>query len=143
GLNFPKDASLSRHCYSLNPLVRVQSTFHHDQGQPTARQSRMRRMVDVRSTARVLSQSQMSQRDYLSELKRRVLVFDGSMGANLQDLELTAEDFGGARYEGCMDVLCRTRPDAPARLHRGFLDADCDVIETNTFQASRLRLQEW
>src|SRR5438105_4491801 len=82
-------------------------------------------------------------RDYLAELKHRVLVFDGSMGANLQDLELTADDFGGPRFEGCIDVLCLTRPDAPARLHRGFLEAGCDVIETNTFQASRLRLEEW
>src|SRR5438270_4153898 len=65
------------------------------------------------------------------------------MGANLQGLELSADDFGGARYEGCMDALCLTRPDAPARLHRGFLEAGCDVVETNTFQASRLRLDEW
>src|SRR6266480_1101862 len=85
----------------------------------------------------------MPHRDFLTELEQRVLVFDGSMGANLQDLELTADDFGGARYEGCMDALCRTRPDAPARLHRGFLTAGCDVVETNTFQASRLRLEEW
>src|ERR1700704_4591518 len=82
-------------------------------------------------------------RDYLTELKHRVLVFDGSMGANLQELELTADDFGGQRFEGCMDALCLTRPDAPARLHEGFLKAGCDVIETNTFQASRLRLEEW
>ena len=85
----------------------------------------------------------MAARDFLSELERRVLVFDGSMGANLQSLELTAEDFGGTRFEGCMDALCLTRPDAPARLHRGFLQAGCDVVETNTFQASRLRLSEW
>src|SRR5438105_5430871 len=85
----------------------------------------------------------MPHRDFLTELEQRVLVFDGSMGANLQDLELTADDSGGARYEGCMDALCRTRPDAPARLHRGFLTAGCDVVETNTFQASRLRLEEW
>jgi len=82
-------------------------------------------------------------RDFLEELKRRVLVFDGSMGANLQTLELTAADFGGPRYEGCMDALCLTKPDAPAQLHRGFLEAGCDVVETNTFQASRLRLSEW
>src|SRR2546427_13252183 len=75
-------------------------------------------------------------RDFLKELRRRVLVFDGSMGATLQTLELTAEDFGGVRYEGCIDALCLTRPDAPARLHRGFLEAGCDVVETNTFQAS-------
>src|ERR1700712_4070995 len=85
----------------------------------------------------------MSVRDSLAEIEERVLVFDGSMGANLQGLELTADDFGGARYEGCMDALCLTRPDAPAQLHRGFLAAGCDVVETNTFQASRLRLSEW
>ena len=82
-------------------------------------------------------------RDYLAALRDRVLIFDGSMGANLQGLELTADDFGGPRFEGCMDVLCVTRPDAPARLHRGFLEVGCDVVETNTFQASRLRLSEW
>src|SRR5216683_3194375 len=82
-------------------------------------------------------------RNFLAELARRVLVFDGSMGANLQELELTADDFGGPRFEGCIDALCITRPDAPARLHRGFLTAGCDVVETNTFQASRLRLEEW
>src|SRR5438876_7956235 len=85
----------------------------------------------------------MVARNFLAELERRVLIFDGSMGANLQSLELTAEDFGGIRFEGCMDALCLTRPDAPARLHEGFLKAGCDVIETNTFQASRLRLEEW
>src|SRR5205823_7053109 len=82
-------------------------------------------------------------RTYLAELERRVLIFDGSMGASLQTLELSADDFGGLRYEGCIDALCVTRPDAPARLHRGFLEAGCDVVETNTFQASRLRLEEW
>src|SRR3954463_3021771 len=82
-------------------------------------------------------------RDFLLELRRRVLVFDGSMGANLQTLNLTAKDFGGARFEGCMDALCLSLPEAPARLHRGFLQAGCDVVETNTFQASRLRLTEW
>src|SRR5919202_1279346 len=85
----------------------------------------------------------MSSRDYLAELQRRVLVFDGSMGANLQNFELTAADFGGPRFEGCMDVLCLTCPEAPARLHRAFLEVGCDVVETNTFQASRLRLGEW
>ncbi|HYY88213.1 MAG TPA: homocysteine S-methyltransferase family protein, partial [Chloroflexota bacterium] len=82
-------------------------------------------------------------RDYLAALRERVLIFDGSMGANLQALELTAEDFGGPAYEGCMDALCVTCPEAPSALHRGFLEVGCDVVETNTFQASRLRLGEW
>src|ERR1051326_7667940 len=80
---------------------------------------------------------------YVEALRERVLVFDGSMGANLQELAPTADDFGGPAYEGCMDALCVTRPELPARLHRGFLEVGCDVIETNTFQASRLRLTEW
>ena len=86
---------------------------------------------------------QSPSRSYLEALRQRVLVFDGSMGANLQELSPTAEDFGGPKYEGCMDVLCITNPELPRRLHRGFLDVGCDVIETNTFQASRLRLGEW
>ena len=53
-------------------------------------------------------------RDYLKRLSEQVLIFDGSMGANLQDLELTADDFGGDSYHGCMDALCLTRPDVPA-----------------------------
>jgi 5-methyltetrahydrofolate--homocysteine methyltransferase len=80
---------------------------------------------------------------YLGALAQRVLVFDGSMGANLQALNLVADDFGGAHLDGCMDALCLSRPDLPAALHRGFLEVGCDVVETNTFQASRLRLKEW
>ncbi len=80
---------------------------------------------------------------YLDALAERVLVFDGAMGTNLQDSCLTAEDFGGTRYEGCMDALCVTRPAAPRVIHEAFLRAGCDVVETNTFQASRIRLAEW
>src|SRR5438552_17702058 len=84
----------------------------------------------------------MSSRDFLAELERRVLVFDGSMGASLQTLDLDAEAYGGARYAACIDALCITCPDAPERLHQRFLKSGCDLIETKTFQASRLRLEE-
>src|SRR3981081_624661 len=50
---------------------------------------------------------------------------------------------GGPRSQAGWPARCARRPDAPARLHQGFLKAGCDVIETNTFQASRLRLEEW
>ena len=86
---------------------------------------------------------QAGQRSYLDVLRQRVLVFDGSMGANLQELNPTADDFGGPQYEGCMDALCVAGPELPRRLHEGFLQVGCDVVETNTFQASRLRLSEW
>ncbi|HEY1297380.1 MAG TPA: homocysteine S-methyltransferase family protein, partial [Chloroflexota bacterium] len=82
-------------------------------------------------------------RDYLAALRERVLVFDGAMGTNLQSLPLGPEHFGGTRYEGCMDALSIFYPEAPKQLHAGFLRAGCDVVETNTFQASRLRLAEW
>jgi 5-methyltetrahydrofolate--homocysteine methyltransferase len=78
---------------------------------------------------------------FLVALSQRVLVFDGSMGATLQAMNLTAADFGGK--EGCNDHLSLTRPDAVRALHRAFLEAGADALETNTFQASRLKLDEY
>src|SRR2546423_1192450 len=65
------------------------------------------------------------------------------MGTSLQFQELTAEDFGGRRYEGCNDYLVLAKPSAVEIVHRGFLEVGCDVIETCTFQASGRRLAEW
>jgi 5-methyltetrahydrofolate--homocysteine methyltransferase len=78
---------------------------------------------------------------FLAALAQRVLVFDGSMGATLSSLELTASDYGGK--EGCIDHLTITRPDAIRSLHQAFLDAGADALETNTFQASRIKLAEF
>jgi 5-methyltetrahydrofolate--homocysteine methyltransferase len=80
---------------------------------------------------------------YLQALRERVVVFDGAMGTSLQMQELTAEDFGGRRTEGCNDYLVLVKPDAVEKVHRGFLEVGCDVIETCTFQATRRRLEEW
>src|SRR5919202_3643467 len=80
---------------------------------------------------------------YLQALRQRVVVFDGAMGTSLQTQGLTAEDFGGKRYEGCNDYLVLAKPEAVERVHRGFLEVGCDVVETCTFQATRLRLAEW
>ena len=80
---------------------------------------------------------------YLAALDRRVLVYDGAMGTNIQRLGLTAEDYGGARYEGCNDYLVLTRPDAIRGIHDRFLAAGCDVVETCTFQSTPRRLEEW
>ena len=73
----------------------------------------------------------------------RVLVFDGAMGTNLQVQNLTAEDFGGAKYEGCNEYLVHTKPEAVAQVHRGFLEAGADVIETDTFGGTKLVLAEY
>lgn len=83
---------------------------------------------------------------FLSRLhhpNRPVLVFDGAMGTNLQTQNLTAADFGGAEYEGCNEYLVITKPDAVAKVHRDFLAAGADVIETDTFGSSPLVLAEY
>ncbi|MBF2098657.1 MAG: methionine synthase [Gloeomargaritaceae cyanobacterium C42_A2020_066] len=72
-----------------------------------------------------------------------VIIFDGAMGTNLQVQNLTAEDFGGSQYEGCNEYLVITRPAAVETVHRGFLDAGADVIETDTFGASAIVLAEY
>jgi 5-methyltetrahydrofolate--homocysteine methyltransferase len=72
-----------------------------------------------------------------------VLVFDGATGTSLQQMELTAVDFGGSALEGCNEILVRTRPDVVRAVHKQFLDAGCDVIETNTFGSTSLVLAEY
>jgi 5-methyltetrahydrofolate--homocysteine methyltransferase len=79
--------------------------------------------------------------DFLSELKRRVLVYDGAMGSNLQKCNLTAEDFQGK--EGCNELLVLSRPDVIRGLHASFLEAGCDVIETNSFGSTSIVLAEY
>src|SRR5438045_6422345 len=80
---------------------------------------------------------------YLEELNRRVLVYDGAMGTNIQRYHLTAEDFGGKALEGCNDHLVLTRPDVIQEIHESFLAVGCDVVETCTFQSTPRRLREW
>ena len=80
---------------------------------------------------------------HLHSPQRPVLVFDGATGTSLQQLELSADDFGGADLEGCNENLVITRPDAVQNVHRQFLDAGCDVIETDTFGAASIVLAEY
>ncbi len=74
---------------------------------------------------------------------RPVIVFDGAMGTNLQTQNLTAEDFGGPQYEGCNEYLVHTKPEAVAKVHRDFLAAGADVIETDTFGGASIVLAEY
>ncbi len=82
-------------------------------------------------------------RDYLRLLQERVLIYDGAMGTQLMALELSAADFGGDRYLGCYEALVLTRPDAIRAIHTAFLQAGADVVETDSFTASRLKLDEF
>ena len=79
----------------------------------------------------------------LNSPKRPVLVLDGAMGTNLQVQNLTAADFGGEEYEGCNEYLIHTKPEAVATVHRGFLEAGADVIETDTFGGTSIVLAEY
>jgi 5-methyltetrahydrofolate--homocysteine methyltransferase len=72
-----------------------------------------------------------------------VLVFDGATGTSLQQMDLDADDFGGAALEGCNEILVETRPDAVQAVHQLFLEAGCDVIETDTFGAASIVLAEY
>ncbi|HLX26728.1 MAG TPA: methionine synthase [Candidatus Cybelea sp.] len=81
--------------------------------------------------------------DYLRLLGERVLIFDGAMGTQLMALELSADDFGGARYHGCNEALVLSRPDAIRDIHEAYLAAGADVVETDSFMGSRLKLEEY
>ena len=81
--------------------------------------------------------------DLKAALARRILVVDGAMGTQIQARNLGPDDFGGADYEGCNEYLNLTRPEVIADIHRAYLDAGADIIETNTFGATAVVLGEY
>jgi len=76
-------------------------------------------------------------------LATRILIMDGAMGTMLQEHNPTAADFGGDALENCNENLCRTRPDWILDIHRAYLRAGADIIETNSFQGSPIVLAEF
>src|SRR5271166_164593 len=81
-------------------------------------------------------------RDFLQAIHSRVVIYDGGMGATLEQFELTGEDYGGLAGK-CHEALVLNRPDVIEGVHASMLDAGAEVVETDTFQASRLKLGEW
>jgi 5-methyltetrahydrofolate--homocysteine methyltransferase len=79
--------------------------------------------------------------DLRTALSTRVVVADGGMGTMLQGFDLTLEDFEG--YEGCNEILNVTRPDVVSAIHRAYLEAGADCVETNTFGANLSALGEY
>ncbi len=79
----------------------------------------------------------------LDTLRERIVVFDGAMGTNLQVQNLSLDDFGGLRFEGCNENLLVTRPDAVENVHSAFLEVGCDVIETNSFNGTPVDFAEY
>jgi 5-methyltetrahydrofolate--homocysteine methyltransferase len=94
-------------------------------------------------TATATSTGRVGFLERLHDPSRPVLVFDGATGTSLQQMNLTAEDFGGAALEGCNENLVVTRPDAVQAVHRQFLEVGADVIETDTFGAASIVLAEY
>jgi 5-methyltetrahydrofolate--homocysteine methyltransferase len=84
----------------------------------------------------------LAERAYIDGIRSRVVVFDGGMGATLEQFDLTSEDYGGLPGK-CHEALVLYRPDVIQGVHESMLDAGAEVVETDTFQASRLKLEEW
>ncbi len=82
-------------------------------------------------------------RRYLDAIEDHVVIFDGAMGTSIQGYDLTIDDYGGQRYEGCVDNLVMTRPDIIKAIHNSFLAVGSEVVETNTFRGNRLTLGEY
>src|SRR5689334_873642 len=81
-------------------------------------------------------------RDFLAAVRDRVVVFDGGMGATLEQFDLSLEN--DYRLPGrCHEALVLNRPDVIEGVHASMLEAGAEVLETDTFQASRLKLSEW
>src|SRR5258706_2073861 len=83
-------------------------------------------------------------------LSERILVIDGAMGTMIQALKLDEAAFRGARYagharplKGCNDLLAVTRPEAIGEIHRSFLEAGADIIETNSFNSNAISMADY
>src|SRR5437660_5422290 len=81
-------------------------------------------------------------RDYLKAISAAVVVYDGGMGATLEQFDLTSEDYGGLAGK-CHEALVLHRPDVIEGVHASMLEAGAEVVETDTFQGSRIKLEEW
>lgn len=83
-------------------------------------------------------------------VRERILILDGAMGTMIQQYNLTEEDFRGERFaqipgqlKGNNDILCLTRPDVIRDIHRKYLAAGADIIETNTFSSTSVSMADY
>ncbi|MBQ6760114.1 MAG: homocysteine S-methyltransferase family protein [Prevotella sp.] len=92
----------------------------------------------------------MTRQEILDIMREHILILDGATGTYLQGLNLTEEDFRGERFKdhpvplkGCNDVLCLTKPEAIIGMHRAYIEAGADIIETNSFNANCFSLADY
>ena len=88
--------------------------------------------------------------DIVEALNQRILILDGAMGTMVQQFKLQEDDYRGDLFasqpihlKNNNDVLCLTRPEIIAQIHRGYLEAGADIIETNTFNATSISQQDF
>ena len=85
----------------------------------------------------------VSFRNYLNRDDNPIIIFDGGTGTSFQNLNLSSHHFGGDDLEGCNENLVLSSPNIVEQVHNSFLEAGCHVIETNTFGASSIVLDEY
>ena len=76
-------------------------------------------------------------------MEEKILILDGAMGTMIQQADLTEEDFGSEELDGCNEILNITRPDLILDIHKQYLEAGADIIETNTFGSTSVVLAEY
>jgi 5-methyltetrahydrofolate--homocysteine methyltransferase len=88
--------------------------------------------------------------DIRNELEKRILIIDGAMGTMIQRHKLTEADYRGNRFKdwpsdlkGNNDLLCLTQPQIIKEIHKQYLEAGADIIETNTFNAQKISLADY
>lgn len=95
--------------------------------------------IETPTKARIRTNSRI----FDERIAGKILLLDGAMGTMLQQKGLAAEDFGGPELEGCNEILNITRPDIVRGIHEAYLEAGADIIETNSFGATRVVLGEY
>jgi 5-methyltetrahydrofolate--homocysteine methyltransferase len=80
---------------------------------------------------------------FLELLEKKIIVFDGATGTHLQGQNLSADDFGGEHLNGCNEYLVVSKPSAVENVHRDYLEAGADVVETNSFGGTSIVLAEY
>ena len=109
-----------------------------------------RQFADLSHKAHSAHQNHQAKPDIKAEARGRLLILDGAMGTMIQARRLSEHDFRGDSFKnhpvnvaGCNDLLCLTRPDVIEDIHRRYLEAGADIIETNTFNAQRVSMADY
>ncbi|SFC77655.1 methionine synthase (B12-dependent) [Bacillus sp. OV322] len=85
----------------------------------------------------------MSENLLVKQMKKKILILDGAMGTMIQAKNLTEADFGGEAYDGCNEYLSLAAPEIILSIHEAYLKAGADIIETNSFGAASIVLEEY